>query len=173
MIQQAQLTAKEIRDEFQAVAKAHLFLHANGYVARDEMLYDVLIVAASENISIDAICKGLEQGASGNRIREWLNAQLRAEELPHLDAEINAALAARLPGVIFEKRLETTLDEHDEPYHSKSSRLEPYVVRSRAKTGTTRFFRIYSYTAGTCVTANSASPSRLFLPDQACHGWTF
>ncbi|HHJ19144.1 MAG TPA: hypothetical protein ENJ84_04860 [Gammaproteobacteria bacterium] len=144
MIQQAQLTAKEIRDELHAVAKAHLSLHANGYVVRDEMLYDVLIEAASENISIDAICKGLEQGASGNRIREWLNAQLHAEEIPHLEEEINAALTARLPRVIFEKRLEAAIDEHDEPYYGESSHLEPYVVRSRAKAGTTRFFRIYS-----------------------------
>ena len=144
MIQQSQLTAKEIRDELHTVAKAHLSLHAHGYVVRDEMVYDVLIEAASENISIDAVCKELEQGASGNRIREWLNAQLREEELSHLEEEINAALAARLPRVIFEKELEAAIDEHDEPYYGKSSRLEPYVVRSRAKAGTTRFFRIYS-----------------------------
>ena len=87
MIQQAQLTAKEIRGELHAVTKAHLSLHMKGYVVRDEMVYDVLIDAASENISIDAIYKGLEQGASGYRIREWLNAQLRAEELPRLETE--------------------------------------------------------------------------------------
>ena len=51
------------------------------------MIYDVLIEAASENISIDAVGKELEQGASGNRIREWLNAQLREEELPQLEEE--------------------------------------------------------------------------------------
>ncbi len=111
MIQQDQLTAKEIRDELQAVAKAHLSLHAHDYVVRDEMVYDVPIEAASENISSDAVCKELEQGASGNRIREWLNAQLREEELSHLEEEINAALAERLPRSIFEKELEAAIDE--------------------------------------------------------------
>ncbi len=38
MIQQAQLTAKEIRDELHAVTEVHLSLHVHGYVVRDEML---------------------------------------------------------------------------------------------------------------------------------------
>jgi hypothetical protein len=40
--------------------------------------------------------------------------------------------------------LEAAVDEHDEPYYGQSEALRPYVVRSRARAGATRFFRIYS-----------------------------
>ena len=67
------------------------------------MLYDVLVKTASENINIDAVCKELNQGASGNRIQELLNAQLRAEVSSQYEEEINAALVARLPSMIFDE----------------------------------------------------------------------
>ena len=65
----------------QTVSQEHLPLQANGYHCTSEMLYDVLMKAASENISIDAACRDLEQSASGNRIREYLNEQLNVEQL--------------------------------------------------------------------------------------------
>ena len=81
MIPQAELTAQDIRETMQSVSQAHLPLEANGYICTGEMIYDVLMKAASENISIDAACRDLEQSASGNRIREVLNEQLSVEQL--------------------------------------------------------------------------------------------
>jgi putative transposase len=144
MIQQTQLTAKDIREDLLAIATTHLSLHVQGYTANDELLYDVLAKAASDNISIEAACKELDRGISGNRMRELLHEQLRVEQLQRYEEEINAALAARLPKAFYTNRLEAAVDEHDEPYYGQSEALRPYVVRSRARTGTTRFFRIYS-----------------------------
>ncbi len=144
MIQQQALTAQDIRETMQAVTQEHLSLKANGYVVTSAMLFDVLMKAASENISIDAACRDLEHSASSNRIRELLNEQLNAEQLHRYEDEINAALAARLPKQVFMYRVEAAIDEHDEPYYGKATRLEPYVIRSKAKAGTTRFFRIIS-----------------------------
>ncbi|MCB0075395.1 MAG: hypothetical protein KDE20_28260, partial [Caldilineaceae bacterium] len=68
MIPQSELTAQDIRETMQAVSQEHLSLEANGYVCTSEMLFDVLMKAASENISIDAACRDLEQSGSANRI---------------------------------------------------------------------------------------------------------
>ena len=97
MIPQQELTAQDIRETMQSVAQEQLPLSADGYKCTGEMLYDVLMKAASENISIDAACRDLESSASGNRIRELLNEQLDAEKLSEHERQINEALAERLP----------------------------------------------------------------------------
>jgi putative transposase len=106
------------------------------------MLYDVLLKAASEGISIDAACRDLEQSATGNTIRELLNGQLHAEQLRRHEDEINQALAARIPQQVYECGVEAALDEHNEPYYGKTPAVQEYTCRGQAKQGTTRFFRI-------------------------------
>lgn len=144
MIQQHELTAQDIRETMQKVGQEHLPLEADGYISTGEMLYDVLMKAASEGISIDAACRDLEQSASGNRIRELLNEQLSVEQLGQHEDEINDALASRLPRQIQESGVEAAIDEHDEPFYGKTPSVREYTVRGRAKQGTTHFFRICS-----------------------------
>ena len=144
MIQQSELTAQDSRETMQSVSHAHLPLEANGYVCTSEMLYDVLMKAASENISIDAACRDLEQSASGNRIRELLNEQLSIEQLQQYEQQINEALASRLPHQLQSRSVEAAIDEHDEPFYGKTPELRAYACRSKPKAGTGRFFRIIS-----------------------------
>lgn len=144
MIPQSELTAQDIRETMQAVSQEHLSLEANGYVCTSEMIFDVLMKAASENISIDAACRDLEQSGSANRIREVLNEQLTVEQLQQYEDEINDALADRLPEQLFSRRVEAAIDEHDEPCYGKSPELREYTCRSKPKAGTSRFFRIVS-----------------------------
>jgi hypothetical protein len=144
MIPQSELTAQDIRETMQAVSQEHLPLEANGYVCTSAMLYDVLMKAASENISIDAACRDLEQSASGNRIRELLNEQISIEQLDQYEKQINEALASRLPEQLQSGRVEAAIDEHDEPFYGKTSALRAYACRSKPKAGTGRFFRIIS-----------------------------
>lgn len=144
MLPQRELSAQDIRATMQAIGQEHLPLAADGYISTSAMLYDVLMKAASEGISIDAACRDLEQSASGNTIRELLNQQIRPERLRQHEDEINAALAARLPRQLQMCSVEAAIDEHDEPFYGKSPELEAYTYRSKAKAGTTRFFRIIS-----------------------------
>jgi hypothetical protein len=144
MIPQQELSAQDIRETMQAISQEHLPLDANGYISSREMLYDVLMKAASEGISIDAACRDLEQSIGGNTVRERLNEQLRPERLRRHEDEINAALAARLPGQLQMGSVQAAIDEHDEPFYGKSPELAAYTYRSKAKAGTTRFFRIIS-----------------------------
>ena len=144
MIPQSELTAQDIRETMQSVSQEHLPLKAKGYVCTGEMLYDVLMKAASENISIDAACRDLEQSASGNRIREVLNEQLSVAQLRAYEKQINEALASRLPPQLYSRRVEAAIDEHDEPFYGKTPELRAYTCRSKPKAGTGRFFRIVS-----------------------------
>jgi hypothetical protein len=144
MIQQAVLSAQDIRETMQAVSQEYLPLNADGYVCRSAMLYDVLMKAASENISIDAACRDLEKSASSNRIREVLNEQLCVESLGQYEKQINAALAVRLPPQLQSGRVEAAIDEHDEPFYGKTPALRAYACRSKPKAGTSRVFRMMS-----------------------------
>ncbi len=145
MIQQSALTAQDIRETMQSVCQEHLPLEANGgYTCTSEMFYDVLMKAASENISIDAACRDLERSASGNRIREVLNEQLSIEHLHEYERQVNEALAARLPQQLLSRRVEAAIDEHDEPCYAKTPELRAYTCRSKPKAGTSSFLRIIS-----------------------------
>ena len=144
MIQQSELTAQDIRETMQSVSQEHLPLEANGYVCTSAMLYDVLMKAASENISIDAACRDLEKSASGNRVRELLNEQLSGEKLDSYERQINEALASRLPHQLLLRPVEAAIDEHDEPFYGKTAELRAFTCRSKPKAGTSRFFRIIS-----------------------------
>ena len=144
MIAQDELKAEEIRMTMQEVAQEHLPFAADGYKCTSEMIYDVLTKAATEGISIDAACRDLEQSVTGNTLRDVLNKQMSVAQLRQHEADLNAALAARIPRQIRVHRLEAAIDEHDEPFYGKTSALRLYTCRSRAKQGTTRFFRIVS-----------------------------
>jgi len=144
MIQQTVLSAQDIRATMQDIGQEHLSLEADGYISTRAMLYDVLMKAASEGISIDATCRDLEQSASGNTIRELLNEQLSVERLRQHEDEINAALASRLPRQIQTCGVDAAIDEHDEPFYGKTPAVQQYTVRGRAKQGTTHFFRLCS-----------------------------
>ena len=142
MIPQQELTAQDIRETMQTISQEHLPLEANGYTCTSEMLFDVLMKASSERISIDAACRDLKGSVSANRVRELLKEQLLAEQLSQIEDQINESLASTLPRQLLKYKIEAAIDEHDEPYYGNKEALKEYVVRSKAKSGTTRFFRI-------------------------------
>jgi len=61
MIPQSELIAQVIRKTMQSVSQKHLPLEGSGYICASAMFYNVLMKAASKNISIDAPCP-LNQG---------------------------------------------------------------------------------------------------------------
>jgi hypothetical protein len=110
MIPNARLTTQAVRDASLSIAQESLSLQANGYVVTSEMLMDVLFKAAAERMSIEAACADLTQVADSNSIREHLNACFRVEHLRQAEAEMNAALAARMPVQLLGHRLAVALD---------------------------------------------------------------
>src|SRR5262249_20207255 len=75
-------------------------------------------------------------------IRGYLNDQLRVEELPELEQQLNAALAAEVPRRVRRQAQEVAIDYHDRPYYGKGEQAQELWVRGKAKDRTTRFYRV-------------------------------
>lgn len=108
------------------------------------MVFDVLMKAASENISIDAACRDLGNTVGANTLRELLNEQLPKEKLAEHEKAMNEALSTDLPDCFHGRGVTAAIDEHDEPFYGKTKELLDYTCGSKAKAGTTHFFRIIS-----------------------------
>ncbi|HRW07490.1 MAG TPA: hypothetical protein P5121_20445 [Caldilineaceae bacterium] len=144
MIAKESINAQEVREQVLEISKEHLPFEASGYECTTEMVYDVLLKAATEGISIEAACQQLDDVVDGNTIRHVLNEQLDVKQIRVHEEEINAALAAMLPEQIKSRGLEGAMDLHDEPFYGKDESLRAVASRGKAKQGTTHFMRTAS-----------------------------
>jgi putative transposase len=122
----------------------HLKLEVNGYKCDRAMLCNVLLKAAADGQSIEAVCQDLSGLAASNTVRVELNKALDVKALKQHEPQMNEALTEWLPAALYPRRLELALDLHDEPCYGKSAALEGYVCRGPAKAGTTHFIRVAS-----------------------------
>jgi hypothetical protein len=91
---------------------------------------------------VEAVWTELVGTPDPQTIRGSFNEQLRVEDLPALEAQLNAALAAEVPRHGRRQRPEVAIDYHDRPYYGKGEQAQELWVRGRAKDGTTRFYRV-------------------------------
>lgn len=107
-----------------------------GYSPQD--LFEILLRAASRGDSIEHTVRQLEGVPSGNGVRYHLD---KLSDMATVEHQLNAALQSRIPGKIAKKRHRLAIDLHLIPYYGNPSEAEaPYIYRSQAKAGTTRFF---------------------------------
>jgi hypothetical protein len=144
MIAQPELTAEDVRALALEVMQHHLKLDVNGYKCDRAMLHNILLKAAADGLSIDAVCQELSGLAAANTVRVQLNKALNVKDLKQHEQQMNEALTEWLPPALYPRRLELALDMHDEPFYGKSSAFEEYVCRGPAKSGTTHFIRVAS-----------------------------
>jgi hypothetical protein len=122
----------------------HLKLEISGYKCDRAMLCNVLLKAAADGLSIEAVCQELSGLTASNTIRVELNKVLNVKELKQHEQQMNAVLIDWLPSALYPCRLELALDMHEEPFYGKSAVFEGYVCRGLAKVGTTHFLRVAS-----------------------------
>ena len=144
MIAQRELTAEDVRRLALEVMDRHVKLAVNGYKCDSAMLHNVLLKAAAEGLSIEAVCGELSGLAASNTLRVQLNKALNVKDLKRHEQSMNDALADWMPSTLYQRVLELAVDAHDEPFYGKSSDFEGYVCRGAAKAGTTHFIRIAS-----------------------------
>jgi putative transposase len=142
MILKNRLSAEDVREVSEALLKKHLSLDVDGYKLTTEMALNVLLKAAIEKRSIEAVCADLEAVVDSNTLREALNRELIATDLRQHESEFNEALADCIPPAMPRQGLEMAVDFHDEPFYGKSDELRKYTVRGEAQEGTTYFWRI-------------------------------
>ena len=103
-----------------------------------EDLFTIMLRAASRNDSIEHTIKRLDGAPSGNAIRYHLD---KLDDMQTLESQLNSALQSRLPSKIKKRGHKLAIDLHLIPYYGTPTDAEaPYIYRSKAKAGTTRFF---------------------------------
>lgn len=132
-----------VLEEAKGILEQHLPLEAEGYKCSSSTLYEVLIAVAANRSTIEGVCAELVGTPDGETIRGYINEQLRVEDLPQLQEQINAALRANWPKSLRRSGpIEAAIDFHDRPYYGKAEQREALWVRGEAQDGTTRFYRV-------------------------------
>jgi putative transposase len=136
------LTSREVLETAQARLAEHVELEAEGYRCTSDDLYKILIGASVQQTTIESACAQWVDTPGGSTVRNYLNEQLKAEELPELEKHLNQALVADLPRRIWRKARVLAIDMHDRCYYGKQPQEEGLWVRGKPQRGTTRFYRI-------------------------------
>jgi len=137
-----ELTAQEVLRHTQALLEEQLPLHAEGYKCTTDDLFKVLVGVAATKGTLEAVCADLVGTPDPQTVRGYFNEQLCVEELPELEQQLNAALAAAVPHRVRRQAQEVAIDYHDRPYYGKGEQEQELWVRGKAKDGTTRFYRV-------------------------------
>jgi len=146
----------EVLRRAQATLEKHLPLEAEGYCCTSQTLSQVLIGVGVKHGTIESVSAELADAPDGETIRSYLHEQLRVEDLPRLERQLNAALAAHWPKKLRRSGAdEVAMDVHDRPDYGKREQADGLWVRGGAKDGTTRFYRVataYAIVRGQRVT---------------------
>jgi hypothetical protein len=138
------LTAEDVRAMMLDRMENHLSLKTEGYRSTTKETFNRLLKAVAEGSSLEAVCADSRGVVHSNTLREQVNAAIDVSELRQQKVEMNAALAAAIPTGMPRGGLEVAIDTHDEPFYGKTPELLTYTCKTRAKAGTTHFFRIAS-----------------------------
>jgi putative transposase len=111
-----------------------LDMQKRNYSAQD--ILDVLIVAATQATSIEAVYRDMPEAPSPNTVRNVLDEAL-PEECRQLEAKLNEALLAKLPKKLLCRRLSCAIDITPVNYYGQDQDDE--VRRGKPKDGTSRF----------------------------------
>jgi putative transposase len=144
MIPEYALNAEDVRGMMLDRMERHLSLKTEGYRCTTDQTFHLLLKAVAEGSSLEAVCADSCGGVNGNTLREQLNVALEVGALREQEAEMNRALQDAIPSGMPLGGLEVAIDTHDEPFYGKTPELCAYTCKTRAKAGTTRFFRIAS-----------------------------
>jgi putative transposase len=136
------LTDQEVLDYARAGLQEHLPLEAEGYQCSTADLLDALLGIAVGRDTLESVCADWLDAPDSDTIRSHLNKQLTVEGLSELKCRLNAALAAEIPQRVWRQARDVAIDLHDRPYYGKAPQEEGLWVRGKAKSGTTRFYRV-------------------------------
>jgi putative transposase len=127
-----QLTSETLQEIFQ------LDMSSSWYEAED--IWDVLVAAAVERVTIETACDLLEEAPSPNTVRNIVYEMLGdGEALARLEERVNELLVARLPKNLLKRARPAAIDVTEIPYHGEHEEEDEFIRRSRAKHGTTHF----------------------------------
>lgn len=144
MIPEQTLYAEDVRGMMLDRMEKHLSMRTEGYRSSTSQTFNLLLKAVADGNSLEAVCEDSCGIVDSNTLREHLNAALPVSQLRQQEEEMNAALQDTMPKGMPRGGLEVAIDCHDEPFYGKTAPMRAYTCKTRAKNGTSRFFRIAS-----------------------------
>lgn len=135
-----QVTAAQVHRLVRETLQEHFQLDMSNrdYEAQD--IWDVLIAASVERVTVEMASCLLDDAPCGNTVRAIVKEMLSdVGQLANLEASMNALLVKRLPKKLLRPCLPGAVDITEIPYHGQHEEDEELVRRGRAKSGTTHF----------------------------------
>lgn len=136
-----QLRAQDVHQLVRATLQEHFQLDMKNrdYTAQD--IWEVLVAASVERISIEMACQLLKAAPSGTMVRTLVKEMLQDKgQMQEVERQVNDLLTARLPRQLLKSKLPVAIDLTELPYHGQQAADDPFVRRGRAKSGTTHFY---------------------------------
>ena len=136
-----EIRATEIHQVVQEVLAEHFALDMSESNYESADIFDVLIAAAVEQITIEMSCELLKNAPSANTVRSRVREMLSDEKaLKELESTINQMLVSRLPRKLLSSKLPGAIDVTEIPYHGEHDEEDDHIRRSKPKDGTSHFF---------------------------------
>ena len=134
------LTAQQVYELTSQVLQEHLQLDMSNSDFEVDDIWDVLVAAAVQRLTIETASNLLESTPSPNTVRNAVYELLGDDEkLSQLETILNEMLLARLPKKLMHKARPCASDFTEIPYQGRHEAEDELVRRGRAKSGTTRF----------------------------------
>lgn len=137
--------SEQMRHAFIQTLKRHVPLGIEGRQLDDEQLWDILLYASVQGLTIEGACTELADVPSGTTVRTHLQSALDPScfGVFALEAQLNTALQRHLPAGVRKrlrrKAFEVGIDLTDLPYHGQPAQWGGEIRRGPAKSGTTHF----------------------------------
>jgi hypothetical protein len=135
-----EISAQEIYELTQETLQAHwsLDMERSRYEAED--IWDVLIAAAAESLTMEMASELLEEAPSPNTVRNAIHSLLGDEEgMATVQSRVNEMLVNRLPKKLLQPKLPAAIDITEIAYHGQHDEEDEWIRRSKAKQGTSHF----------------------------------
>lgn len=136
-----QLKAQDVYHLVSTTLQEHFQLDMTNSTYTEQDIWDVMIAACVERISLEMASQLLEGAPSGTMVRTLVKEMLQERGgLPEVEQNLNELLTSRLPRKLLKSKLPVAIDLTELPYHGQGAEEDPFVRRGRAKSGTTHFY---------------------------------
>lgn len=134
------LNYQQVRNEYMNVMNNHIELKTNSTKAGQDMVIDLLGLAAVNRCSLNTACKSVYDAPTSPAILYQLRqGWLDDLDLDEVEEQLNNLLVELLPDYIQGGQHEVAIDLTNVPYHGEACQDDDEIRRSMAKSGTTHF----------------------------------
>lgn len=132
------ISSRQVQALAQTWLAESLQLEDHGWKATADVIWNVVLLAASRMCSLFAACRDLALAPCDETVRQALFDNLPKRPIT-LERRLEAALCGHLPKWLFSRSRRIAIDLHLIPYHGEPKDRANELYHSQPKSGTTKF----------------------------------